>query len=945
MDAPFQSRRVFRFGVFEADESSGELLRRGTSVKLQAQPFRLLLTLLENAGEVVSRESLRQRLWPSDTYVEFDGSLNNALKKLRAALRDNADSPIFIETLPRRGYRFVAPVSVHEEAKRTNSESESFASAPVTPPDRVASGAFPPHRFAYAIILLVFALSATGWYLFRAHPTRTATASTQNSHSSRKSVAVLGFHNVSGRREDEWLATAFSEMLSTELATGDKLRLVPGEDIANLRRSSPWSDTATLGRDTTARIGTALNSDLLLSGSYMEIGEGTNRQVRLDVRLQNAHTGEIISQFAETSDDQNLFRLTSALGRKLRNRLGIPEMTDADEASVLATLPMDREAARCYASGLAKLREFDAVAARDLLEQATKADPKFSLGHLMLARAWNQLGYEQRRKEETRKALGLSSGLPRVERMLVEGDYYESLAEHEKAVSTYRALFELFPDSLEYGVLLAAAQTEAGHATQAKETIARLRQLSSPISDDPRLDLLEAQATLDKAAALTLFRRASEKATVQGKKLIYAKARVGECTSLQYGGHPENALPACEDAYQIYLAAGNRLGAADTMRLMADHAGAEGHYQEAAATYERALKILIQLGEHEKTGAVLNNMAVLVINQGKLDRAAQLYREAQYHFEQAGNKYNTAVALVNLADVLYLRGRLSEAEKAYKQDLDLIASLEHGDPEYAMERLADLELAKGHVQDAHRLAQQALDQSVAKKSATDDAMTELGGVLEAEGNFPAARQMYQQALDIERSTGRTVRSAESQVALAELAIQEGNPSQADQLLRPALAEFEKENAGPDITNGYTLLSRALLQSGKLEEAHQAMQHAMAISTLDPELKLPAEIEAARVEIARANHGSPHTSVNAGRQQLRSVAATARKLGYYVVECEARLALAEFDLKAHSGAGRTALAELASQASDHGLRLISRQAAELAGGASVIAAEASPAPGH
>ena len=941
MSPPEQSGRVYQFGVFEAHESSGELLRRGSLVRLQAQPFRLLVVLLEHAGEVVPREQLRQELWASDTYVEFDGSLNNALKKLRAVLRDNADSPSFIETLPRRGYRFLAPVVVRDAEPESGPKAEVL----VVPKELIPSSGFRQHKMAYAIVLLVAVISATGWYLFRAHPTRTATASTHNGRSSRKSVAVLGFHNVSGRREDEWLATAFSEMLSTELATGDRLRLVPGEDIANLRRSSKWSEAETLSPDTTARIGAALNSDLLLSGSYLEIGEGKARQVRLDVRLQNAHSGEILSEFAETSDDQNLFRLTSTLGRKLRNRLGIPEMTDADEAGVLASLPMDREAARCYARGLARLREFDAVAARDLLEQATKADPKFSLGHLMLARAWNQLGYEQRRKEEAKKALTLSAGLPRVGRMLVEGDYYESLADHEKAISTYRALFELFPDSMEYGSLLAAAQTEAGHGTQAGETIARLRQLSPPISDDPRLDLLEAQVTVDKAGALVLFRRAAEKATVQGKKLIYAKAKVGECTDLQYGGHPELALPACEDAYQIYLTAGNLLGAADTMRLMADHAGAAGHFEEAAATYEKALKILIQLGEHEKTGAVLNNMAVLVTNQGKLDRAAQLYSEAKYHFEQAGNKNNTAVALVNLADILYLRGSLSEAEKAYKQDLDLIASIEHGEPEYAMERLADLELAKGQVQDAHRLAQQALDQSVARKNATDDAMTELGGVLEVEGNFSAARQMYQQALDIERNAGRTLRSEETQVALAELAIQEGHPSQAEQWLRPAVADFEKEKADPDITNGYTLLSRALLQQGKPEEAHQAMQHAMAMSTLDPELKLPAEIQAARVEIALAGHGSAHASVTAGRQRLRSAATTARQLGYYIVECEARLALAELDLKAHTAASRTALTQLASEADNRGLRLISHQATELAGGANVMASASGPAPSH
>src|SRR5271169_3849329 len=114
MDTSVQPRRVYRFGLFEADAISGQLLRRGTRVKLQDQPFRLLVVLLGHAGEVVSREQLRQQLWPSDTYVEFDGSLNNTLKKLRSALGDSPENPTFIETIPKRGYRFIAPVAVEE---------------------------------------------------------------------------------------------------------------------------------------------------------------------------------------------------------------------------------------------------------------------------------------------------------------------------------------------------------------------------------------------------------------------------------------------------------------------------------------------------------------------------------------------------------------------------------------------------------------------------------------------------------------------------------------------------------------------------------------------------------------------------------------------------------------------------------------------------------------
>ena len=110
-----QERRIYRFGLFEADLEQGTLTRQGATVKLQEQPFRILALLLESRGEVLTREELRRKIWPDGTYVEFDGSMNTALMKLRAALNDSADNPVFIETVPRKGYRFIAPVELVAE--------------------------------------------------------------------------------------------------------------------------------------------------------------------------------------------------------------------------------------------------------------------------------------------------------------------------------------------------------------------------------------------------------------------------------------------------------------------------------------------------------------------------------------------------------------------------------------------------------------------------------------------------------------------------------------------------------------------------------------------------------------------------------------------------------------------------------------------------------------
>jgi len=152
---------VVRFGVYEIDPQAGELRRNGVKIKLQEQPFQLLTILLERPGEVISREEMQRRLWPADTFVDFDHSLNAAVKRLRDALRDSADNPRFVETLSRRGYRFVAPVAgavaIGQKAQTT----------PQPRPLDIA-------RWVAGAVLLVGACIVVAWHV--GHSTRTCTA-------------------------------------------------------------------------------------------------------------------------------------------------------------------------------------------------------------------------------------------------------------------------------------------------------------------------------------------------------------------------------------------------------------------------------------------------------------------------------------------------------------------------------------------------------------------------------------------------------------------------------------------------------------------------------------------------------------------------------------------------------------------------------------------------
>jgi DNA-binding winged helix-turn-helix (wHTH) protein/tetratricopeptide (TPR) repeat protein len=950
MDRPVLSSPIFRFGVFEADVAHNTLTRKGIRVKIQDQPFRVLIQLLERPGEIVTREELRQKLWPEGTYVDFDGSLNVILKRLRAAIDDDSDNPRFVETVPRRGYRFIAPVTVNDLKPEAVAPSPAGVPPPLSSshgievPLPTATDGHRPQRLIYvAAIFLVVVGIGLGWFAWRRKtPTATAPASTPTTSPvvMRRSVAVLGFRNISGEGSDAWLGTAFSEMLSTELAGGEKLRLVSGEDVANLRRTSPWSQADTLDQETVARIGTALNSDLLVLGSYTTIGRPDHGQLRLDVRLQDARSGEILTEIAEIGGRQDLFQVVSRAGAKLRDRLGVPRLEETDEGTVLASLPANPEAARFYSLGLVKLRSSDYLAARDFFEQATKADPKFPLAYSMLSRADIWLGHDDQAKAEAKRGLDLAGNLPRMQKMEIEASYYHAIADRAKAAEIYRVLFNLFPDSLDYGLQLAKLQLESYQPDAALETVRQLRRLPAPSSDDPGLDLREAAIVIrnDPQAADRLVRSAAAKAQAQGKKLIYARAQANLCYTNR---QRLQAPPECKEAYEIFLAAGNRDDAGGCLQLMAEAQRQTGHAREAIPLYEQALRMLKEAGDREKVGVALNNLALILENEGQFARAEQAFREAKQNFQAVNDKANTAAAISNIADILVLRGHLREAADLYRQAWELADASRRARPEGAHIQYAALLVMQGKMQEARP----EVDAQVKSLRAYGgdpwglaNALTVTGDIEKARGNFEDARRSYQEALELLKKANSPV--AGTEVSLAELSIAEGHPEAAEAPIRQAITEFEREQSAGDEIAGYTSLSRVLLAEGKLTDAQDAVSHAFKLSDLRefPALSLPLQLLRARATAAAAKPGSPgRDDLNAASQGTRSVIQKSQQLGLYNISCEARLALGKLQMDTNPVLGRSQLSALATDSRNHGLELVARQAEEASTAGTKVAA--------
>jgi eukaryotic-like serine/threonine-protein kinase len=306
---------------------------------------------------------------------------------------------------------------------------------------------------------------------------------------ARRSVAVLGFKNLSGKLDEAWISTALAEMLSTELAAGEQVRTIPGENIARMKVDLALADADSFGQESLTKIRNHLGTDLVVVGSYLAMGKAGAGKIRLDFRLQDAVAGETIASVSETGTEKELLDLVSRSGTKIRGKLGIGDVPDSETSRVRASLPSNEEGARLYAEGLAQLQVLNALAALDLLQKSVQADPKHAPTHAALAEAWSALGYDRRAASEAKKALDLSQSLSREERLFVEGRYREFSREWPKATEIYRTLTGFFPDNLEYGLRLASTQAAGGSGKDALTTLENLHSLPPPARDDARIDL------------------------------------------------------------------------------------------------------------------------------------------------------------------------------------------------------------------------------------------------------------------------------------------------------------------------------------------------------------------------------------------------------------------------------------------------------------------------
>jgi eukaryotic-like serine/threonine-protein kinase len=895
--------RTKSFGAFEVDLKSAELRKHGIRIKLQEQPFQILAFLMEHAGDVVTREELRQKLWSSHTFVDFDRSLNKAMTKLRSALGDSAESPRFIETVPRHGYRFLVEVHTpRDEAHvpvpaRQSSEPQPDTSAAQTQKStgrlqllQAVNSRLPRNRHRLLAMSAVLLLAVFLSFGYLRMPQRLVRVAASPVPPARPSVAVLGFKNLSSDAQEAWLSTAFSNWLMTELTAGEKLRAIPAENVSRMKIELPLPDVDSLGKDTLSRIRKNLGTDYVVVGSYAELGAKSEGQIRWDLRLQDTQSGETIGTFSESGSEAHLLDIVSSAGAQLRQKLGVRAVTREEAAEVAIAVPAKAETAKLYSEGLEKLRIFDALGGKTLLTRAVAAEPDYAPAHAAMATAWLLLGYDGQAAAEAKKAFDLSGNLSRPERLLVEGRYRQVSRDWGRAIEIYRALFDFFPDNLEYGLNLAGAEVAANKWKEALETVTALRALPEPLRDDPRIDLAEndaARSLGDTRRAEAALGRAAEKARAAGATLLLAKARREQAWLFENSGREEQVEGAVNEAMQLYVSAHDQPGVAAVATLRAIALERQGDYLGARKQYEESLAIYRESDNKVSLGAEYDNLGDILLYLGDTKLAQSSYREALATYREIGDQNGVALAKIGLGDVSVLLGKLGDAKDMYREAYEICRQLGS----------------------RNRLAL---------------ALAGLGRVQFFEGQEAEAQKSETEAVAILEEVGNKSEAERVRMTIAELLLDEGKVAEALSAARRSVAVLEEKKARRAAAIAKLILAQALLTEGHLQEARTVAAQLVTSSSRssDQELQLRSEIVSAQID----GISGSLTDVNNSVRRLNKVMWAATAASFVEVALEARLAAGELEVgKGDRDAGRSHLKGLETDSSKAGFALVARRA--------------------
>ncbi len=452
MSEPLLSDRAkdFTIGEWLVRPSSGEVRGESTSFRLEPKVMEVLVYLAERPGSVVTKEELLENVW-KDTFVA-DGALFRHISELRRQLGDDSRTPRFIETLPKRGYRLVAPVRLALSDHRDVAE-ESTPAAPTleAAPAVTAKAARLPRR----IVWLAAALAAAGVglvFALRPRPEPTPTPA----EGPRPRLAVLHFANTSGDPALDWLRPALTELMVSGLAQSPALEVLPTDRLHQVLRELKLLEQRVYSADFVKQVAEKAGSENVVVGSFVKVGD----RLRLSVVLQDARSGQLLlSEKVEGPVDAQVFSMVDELSHRIRARLAVP-MDAAIERDLKEITTSSLDAYRYYAEGIKLALRYQQDEARVLFEKAVEIDPGFAMALAKLSVVHFNIGQDKKSTEYAERALANLERLSPRERYSIQGWYYVRREETlGRAVEAYSQALATFPDYAAARANLGAALT------------------------------------------------------------------------------------------------------------------------------------------------------------------------------------------------------------------------------------------------------------------------------------------------------------------------------------------------------------------------------------------------------------------------------------------------------------------------------------------------------
>jgi len=431
MDSSPRPRKVLRFGAFELDREAQQLRRAGVLLRIQPQPFKMLAVLASRAGQVVTREEVRYELWGDETFVDFEQGLNYCVRQIRSVLGDEAQTPRYVETVPRRGYRFIAPVDGLEENRLEEVKTKGADAGKKGRRFWIMLGAG-----AFGVMIL-----GVGAYIGRVRSQRRLSAS--------DTIVLADFANSTGDAVfDDTLKTA----LNVALGESPFLHVLsPNKVEAALKRMTRPEDaklTPEVAREVCQRAG----SKAYIAGSIARLGS----QYVVSVEAVNCETGDTLAeeQVAASSKEKVLDSLGHAAS-KLRGKLGesLATVQKYDVKLREATTP-SLEALKADTLGEKFLYQGDPASAPPYFERALELDPNFAMADMQLGIAYLSMSKPTRAREYISKAFALRERTGAREKLQIEAAYYGHVTgELDKAIQALQEVVEVYKHSSSYNGL------------------------------------------------------------------------------------------------------------------------------------------------------------------------------------------------------------------------------------------------------------------------------------------------------------------------------------------------------------------------------------------------------------------------------------------------------------------------------------------------------------